>query len=149
MTDLIEGFPDTALGRLFTAEKRSADICWFSLPGGRTLYAAGDPADMLYFVRTGRLGAVRREEGHEQQFLGIIKPGEPAGEMALIAGTPHSATVVALRDSEIFSMPRAAFFAEARRNPVLMAEMARLMIVRAPLATVVRIAVAARQAAPN
>lgn len=131
MNELIEGFPETALGRLFTGARPPAELTWFSLPGGRTLYAAGDPAETLYFVRTGRLGAVRREEGHEQQFLGVIKPGEPAGEMALIAGTPHSATVVALRDSEIFALPRAAFFAEARRAPDLMAEMARLMIIRA------------------
>ncbi len=131
MSELIEGFPDTALGRLFTGAHPPADVTWFSLPGGRTLYAAGDPAETLYFVRAGRLGAVRREEGHEQQFLGVIKSGEPAGEMALIAGTPHTATVMALRDSEIMALPRAAFFAAARRHPEIMAELARLMIVRA------------------
>ena len=34
-----------------------------------TLFDAGEPADHLYFVRAGRLGAFRREEGHEPQFL--------------------------------------------------------------------------------
>lgn len=121
---------DSALTRLFLGERRSDEVASFSLPGGKVLFAAGEPAEALYFVRTGRLGVVRREEGQDQQFLGVVKPGEPVGEMALVAGLPHSATVIALRDSEILALPRSAFFAEARRRPELMAELARLMIVR-------------------
>jgi len=85
---------DTALARLFAQEHREGDAAWFSLPGGATLYAPGEAADYLYFLRTGRLGAFRREEGQEPQFMGVIRPGEPAGEMAMIAGAPHSANLV-------------------------------------------------------
>lgn len=121
---------DSALARLFSQERAQGDATWFSLPGGQILYAAGDPADQLYFVRAGRLGAFRRDEGHEPQFLGVIRPGEPAGEMALIAGAPHSADVVALRDSEIFALPRAAFFEACEADASVMTELARLMILR-------------------
>lgn len=130
MDGLNDGFPDSALARLFVGDHKSADVSAFTLPGGRPLFMVGEPAETLYFVRTGRLGVVRREEAQDQQFLGIIKPGEPAGEMAMVAGTHHSATAIALRDSEILALPRAAFFAEARRRPDLMAELARLMILR-------------------
>jgi NTE family protein len=51
--------------------------------------------------------------------------------MALVAGTPHTATVSALRDCEIMAMSRQTFFAEARKHPEVMAELARLMILRA------------------
>ena len=51
--------------------------------------------------------------------------------MSLIAGTPHSATVTALRDSDILALSRHDFFEEARRRPDVMAELARLMIQRA------------------
>jgi NTE family protein len=121
---------DSALARLFTQERAQDEATWFSLPGGQTLYAAGDPADHLYFLRTGRLGAFRREEGHETQFLGVIRPGEPAGEMALVAGAPHSADVVALRDSEIFALPRDVFFDACEADGSVMNELARLMILR-------------------
>lgn len=121
---------DSALARLFSQQRVQRDAAWFSLPGGQTLYSAGDPADQLYFLRTGRLGAFRREEGHETQFLGVIRPGEPAGEMALVAGAPHSANVVALRDSEIFALPREAFFAACEADASVMTELARLMILR-------------------
>jgi NTE family protein len=126
---------ESAIVRLFLGENAAPDVAWFSLPGGRTLYSAGEPADTLYLLRAGRLGVIRREEGHQQQFLGVIKPGEPAGEMALIAGTPHTATVLAMRDSEVLALPRRSFFAAARKDPALMAEMARLTITRARQAT--------------
>ncbi len=121
---------DTALARLFEDERAQGEAAWFSLPGGATLFNAGEPADKLYFVRAGRLGAFRREEGHEPQFLGVIRPGEPAGEMSLISGMPHSGHVVALRDSEIFSLPRDVFFDACDNDPSVMVELARLMILR-------------------
>ncbi len=131
MTTLPDSVEDSALARLFVGDDPASKVSWFSLPGGRTLYDKGEEADQLYFVRTGRLGAVRRDEGQEPQFLGVIRPGEPAGEMALIAGTPHSASVVALRDTEILALPRDAFFDAAEDDPLVMLELARLMIRRA------------------
>jgi NTE family protein len=117
------------LSRLFDDAHGAAS--WFTLPGGVRLYAAGDAADTLYLVRAGRLGVFKHEEGQEPHFVGVIKPGEPAGEMSMIAGTAHTATVVALRDSEILALPRETFFAAAATNPELMTELARLMILRA------------------
>ncbi len=129
--DLPEHIEDTALARLFLGPKPSPEAVWFSLPGGRVLFHAGEPADRLYFVKTGRLGVVQRVDGQEPQFLGVIRPGEPAGEMAMVAETPHTATVVALRDSELMAIPRSAFFHGVEHDPALMAELAHLMILRA------------------
>ncbi|MGA0600379.1 patatin-like phospholipase family protein [Caulobacter sp. KR2-114] len=131
MASLTDSLPETALTRLFEQKIRSGEAVWFSVPGGSPLFLAGEPADQLYLLRTGRLGAVRREEGHEPQFLGVIRPGEPAGEMALIAGAVHSANVLALRDSEILALPRGEFFHAAETDPEVMTQLARLMILRA------------------
>ena len=121
---------ESALARLFTQERVQAEAVWFSLPGGQTLFAAGDASDQLYFLRAGRLGAFRREQGHEAQFLGVIRPGEPAGEMSLIAGAPHSADVVALRDSELIAVPRDVFFEACEADTSVMIELAKLMMLR-------------------
>ncbi len=121
---------DSALARLFEDERAQGEATWFSLPGGATLFNSGEPADHLYFLRAGRLGAFRREEGMEPQFLGVIRPGEPAGEMSLIAGVAHSGHVVALRDSEIFALPRDVFFEACDASPMVMVELAKLMILR-------------------
>ena len=104
---------DSALARLFARATRTGAAAWFSLPGGATLFEPGEAADHLYFLKTGRLGAFRREEGQESQFLGVIRPGEPAGEMALVGGTAHSANMVSLRDSEVLALPRDDFFEAA------------------------------------
>ncbi|HEX4180139.1 MAG TPA: patatin-like phospholipase family protein [Caulobacteraceae bacterium] len=122
---------DTALARLFTGDTANPEVCWFSIPGGQTLCAAGETADQIYFLRTGRLGVFRRGAGQESIFLGVVRPGEPAGEMAMIAGTVHSSTVVALRDSEVLALSREVFFDVAARDPAVMLELARLMILRA------------------
>jgi NTE family protein len=121
---------DSVLAQLFEQERAREATIWFSLPGGQKLFGQGDASDQLFFLRTGRLGAFRREEGQETQFLGVIRPGEPAGEMALIAEVPHSADVVALRDSEVFAVPKQAFFEACEADPALMTQLARLMILR-------------------
>lgn len=120
---------EAALARVF--EDRNTKASWFALTGGELLFSAGDEPDSLYLVRSGRLGVFRQDEDQPLQFLGVIKPGEPVGEMALIAGTPHSASVVALRDSEILALPREVFFDAVRTQPDVMIELSRLMLHRA------------------
>lgn len=120
---------EAALAQLF--EDRNTAASWFALTGGELLFKAGDEADTLYLVRSGRLGVFRHEEGLPPQFLGVVKPGEPVGEMAMIAGLAHSANVVALRDSEILALPRDAFLDAVRTRPDVMIELSRLMLRRA------------------
>lgn len=130
MKDQTHPLTESALARLFSDPQIAGEAVAFSLPGGATLYESGEAADHLYFVRAGRLAAIRHDEGMDPHFLGIIRPGEPVGEMAMIAGTQHSAKVVALRDTEILALPRAAFFQAADRDSRVMVELARLMILR-------------------
>lgn len=123
---------EDALHRIFEGGKNTR-ASWFALTGGETLFAEGDGADTLYLLRSGRLGVFRRDpdEDRPPQFVGVIRPGEPAGEMAMLAGTVHTADVVALRDCEVLALPRDAFFEAARTEPDLMVELSRLMIQRA------------------
>ncbi|WP_298745991.1 patatin-like phospholipase family protein [uncultured Brevundimonas sp.] len=123
---------EDALHRIFEGG-RNTRASWFALTGGESLFLEGDTADTLYLVRAGRLGVFRRDADGDRppQFVGVIRPGEPAGEMAMLAGTTHTADVVALRDSEILALPRDAFFEAARTEPDLMVELSRLMIQRA------------------
>jgi NTE family protein len=123
---------EDALHRIFEGGKNTR-ASWFALTGGEILFAEGTPADTLYLLRSGRLGVFRRDTHHDRppEFVGVIRPGEPAGEMAMMAGTEHTADVVALRDSEVLALPRDAFFEAARKEPDLMVELSRLMIQRA------------------
>lgn len=122
--------PDSALARLFF--DGGLEPAWIAVPGGKALFEAGEAAARLYFVRTGRFGVTRpgRAGDAAPRLLGVIRPGEPAGEMALIAGTPHSSTVTALRDSEVLALERATLFDAADGDPDVMTELARLILRR-------------------
>ena len=123
LQDALESLFGTALGQ-------SASL--ISLPGGSRLFSAGDESDHLYLLRSGRLGAFRHDEDHDElSLIGIIRPGEPVGEMSLIAGTHHTSTVIALRDSDLLAMPREEFFDAMESKPELTLALARKMIERA------------------
>ena len=130
MAHLPDNVADTALSRLFAGDQALPDAKLIHLPGGEHLFDADDAPDFVYFLRAGRLGAIHRIEGEVPRFLGVIRPGEPAGEMAVIGGIPHRATVVALRDSEVIALPAHAFFAAVEHNPTVMIELSRLRLKR-------------------
>lgn len=121
---------ESPLARLFFGRLPAKGMNAFALPGGRRLFQAGEPADVFYMLRAGRLAVIREAEGRPPQVLGIIRPGEPVGEMALIVGSPHSATAIALRDSQVLALPREQFMIEARRRPGVMGELAALAVTR-------------------
>src|SRR5258708_39708511 len=60
------------------------ELEWFSLPGGRVLYEAGDPADGLYLGLSGFLAVVRGPAGPAELFAEAVS-GRPAGGLALLA----------------------------------------------------------------
>ena len=104
---------------------------WFSVPAGAPLFLTGEASEAMYFLMSGSLAAFRTVQGQEPALLGYIRPGEPVGEMSLIAGEPHSADVYAIRDSELLRVDREQFEHLARNHPGLMERIARLMLSRA------------------
>lgn len=125
--------PDTLAAALTRAFEGAQDsrASWFALTRGERLFSAGDRADTLYLLRAGRLGVFRRDDGRVPQMIAVIKPGEPVGELAMLAGTSHMSDVVALRDSDVLALPREAFFDAARTDPLLMSELGQIMLTRA------------------
>ncbi|WP_297802784.1 patatin-like phospholipase family protein [uncultured Brevundimonas sp.] len=120
---------DAALARILT-ETPDSRVSWFALTEGERLFSAGDPADTFYILQSGRLGVFTPREGQQAEFVGVVQPGTPVGEMSMLADTAHTANVVALRDSEVIALPRDAFYEISRAHPDLMAEVARVMIRR-------------------
>src|SRR5258705_9750767 len=107
------------------------EIEWFSLPGGGTLFEAGDEPDALYFVINGCLGAYRRALDGHSQLIGRIMAGETVGEMALISGKVRTATLVAPRDTEIGRFSKTALERLVLSHPQGLLAIAQLP--RAPL----------------
>ena len=103
---------------------------WLQLAGGETLFAQGDPPDYLYVVIHGRLEVIMEREGAEHEVLEQIGPGACVGEMALLADEPRSATVRAIRDSELVRLSRNDFNLLLNRHPRGATEIARMLVKR-------------------
>ena len=108
----------------------SAEIEWFSVPGGAILYEAGQPADGLYAVVNGALGIYVPRVTGGTQYVGQICGGETVGEVEVISGQPRTATVVALRDTEVARLPHKSFELVLEKNPHSMRQIARIMAQR-------------------
>jgi NTE family protein len=106
---------------------------WLSLPGGATLFSAGDPSDALYVVLSGCLGVFAPAERRNRGFLGRVAAGDTVGEMGLISGRPRNAHVVALRDTELARLSSEEFDRIFRRHPEGMLRIARLTVDRLEL----------------
>jgi NTE family protein len=85
------------------------EIEWFSLPGGTTLFSAGQPVDGLYVVVNGALGVYSVRPGGGSQLTGRVPAGETVGETDVITGRNRSVTVVALHDSEVARLSVSTF----------------------------------------
>ena len=103
---------------------------WLSLPGGSTLFAAGEPSDAMYVVLSGCLGVFSADKRDRRRFMGRVTSGDTVGEMGLISGRPRSAHVVALRDTELTRISSESFKRVFGGHPEAMMRIARLTVDR-------------------
>jgi NTE family protein len=108
----------------------SSEIEWFSLPGGATLYEAGQAADGLYAVVNGALGIYLSRTSGGVQYAGQVCGGETVGELEVISDQPRTATVIALRDTEVARLSNKSFELLLEKNPQSMRQIARIMAQR-------------------
>lgn len=102
---------------------------WFSLAGGWDLFKQDTFSQTLFFVLSGRLVVVR-EGPNGEEVIGYVRAGEPVGEMSLLSGEPHSASVYALRDTELLALPRADFEAVLEESADFASALARSVLLR-------------------
>ena len=108
--DCLRGSADLEDVPLVALQALAAGAVHFSLPAGNVLFDSGSSPEGVYLLASGRLGV--RLTGHAR-FTAEIARGELVGEAGWLLGEPRSATVVALRDSEILLLPHAALEAAA------------------------------------
>jgi NTE family protein len=88
----------------------------------------GEPADALYFLIRGRLQVWHEPAGESSpkapRLLGEVAPGETVGELGLLTGSPRSASVRAIRDSQLIELDRASFEQFAISHPALVVQLA-------------------------
>lgn len=75
-------------------------------PAGTVVFKQGAPGDAMYFIHAGTVG-ITREHGGFKHELAWLKKGDFFGEMALVDGSPRSASATCLTPCKIIPIPRA------------------------------------------
>lgn len=68
------------------------------------LFKEGDEPDAMYVVKSGRLQVIK-SKGEREVILAELGPGAMVGEMAFFDLKPRSASVRAVKDSEVIALP--------------------------------------------
>jgi NTE family protein len=108
-----------------------AEADWFSLPGGSQLPREGENDRALFLVVTGSLGVFVHDQDGPLRLVAHVPAGETVGEMSLLTGeATHSATLVALRDTELLRLGAKAFDGLLTRYPRVMLNLLKIVVRR-------------------
>jgi len=111
-------------------ELLAAGCSWRSVAGGEALFFEGEASDAVYLLVNGSLAAFQRDSHGISHAVGQIMAGESVGELGVLISRPRSATVRALRDSELIRLPAAHLELLAERFPQALLGLARLALRR-------------------
>lgn len=109
---------------------------WVHIDRGDVLFRKGDIGDSLYILINGLLHVVdeatdKGENSHgEPKKLGAIQRGKIVGEMALLSDEKRTASIYAVRDSDLVRLSRAAFESISDKYPQVMIAITRIVVER-------------------
>ena len=122
--NLFSVFPEKLATRLFANAKLT------KLAADEVLFLTGDPGDGCYRVEQGLLKISMIAPTGAERILAIVGPGGIVGELSTIDGLPRSASVAAVRDSELTFVNRTAFQAIADDHPEVYRHLVTLLAAR-------------------
>src|SRR5580704_1573799 len=121
--DCLRDCADLAEVDAATLEALAEGAVHFSLPAGNLLFESGSTPDGVYLVASGRLGV--KTPGNAR-LTAEIGRSELVGEAAWLLKEQRSATVFALRDSELLLVPTALLDTLAAQSTCFSLALARL-----------------------
>ena len=100
-SDLFENQTDEVLGAVLAQGQLT------SFGPGETVFRQGDEGDRLYIVKSGVLEVLATpKDGAEPVPVAYLGVGEVLGELALLTGSPRSASVRSPERAEVFTLDK-------------------------------------------
>lgn len=121
---LLSGLPEPVSAELF-GKARSVPLA-----ADEVLFLEGDPGDGCYRVEQGLLKVSVISSTGGERILSILGPGAVVGELAIIDELPRSASVTAIRDSQLSFISRQQFAAVAKQHPEIYRFITNLLATR-------------------
>lgn len=85
---------------------------------GEVILTEGTPGDVMYLIEWGRVEVLSITDGHSR-ILAVLGEGDFFGEMALLTGSPRSATVRAVTDVDLLALHQSDFDELVLKYPTL------------------------------
>jgi CRP-like cAMP-binding protein len=87
------------------------------LARGAVLFKEGEPADMLYIIRTGKIKLGNSSPDNRENLLALLGPGEIIGELTLFDPGARTATASAVTRAELLELSHDSFVDWLEENP--------------------------------
>ncbi len=94
------------------------------------IFYKGDPATHLYMVVSGKVKVSAPSEDGKEITFGILGPGELVGEMGVIDGADHTATVTALEPTELAVLNQRDFLSLLENCPSVALKLLKILCER-------------------
>ncbi|HET7746404.1 MAG TPA: cyclic nucleotide-binding domain-containing protein [Vicinamibacteria bacterium] len=102
-SDLFENQPDEVLKAILVQGRLEEH------GPGAIIFRQGDQGDRLYIVKSGVLEILASREGGEAAPVAYLGAGDVVGELALLTGSPRTATARSPEHAEVFAVDKAVF----------------------------------------
>ncbi len=89
-----------------------------TLNPGDVLFQEGDKGDVMYLIKEGQI-KITKGKGPDERVLAVLKEGDFFGEMAIIDGSPRSASATAISKVSLLIIDKETFRAKIRENPLI------------------------------
>jgi len=121
---------------LFSINERGIDILTSSGVQVRNYYPGdiviqqGSEGDDLYIILEGSVRVYATDDDNYKVMEKVFGPGNFFGEMALLTGTPRSATVEVLKSAKLMRLDRRMFYRAIQDDPIIALSILREMSFR-------------------
>ncbi len=98
-----------------------------SVPGGKTVFEAGDDGHALYVIKKGKVKVSHSNLDGKEKVLAYLGPGEVFGEMSMVDERPRSATATAIKPTMLYALYLEEYWGLINRYPRIAHNLARII----------------------
>jgi len=88
------------------------------LNADEVLFNEGDKGDVMYLIREGKI-KITKGKDEDEKVLAVLKEGDFFGEMAIIDGSPRSASAIAVTPTSLLVIDKETFKSKLKENPLI------------------------------
>jgi predicted acylesterase/phospholipase RssA/CRP-like cAMP-binding protein len=107
-----------------------SNVEWRLLKKGERLFSQGETDDSFFVLMSGRLNVAIEDQLGNMKKIGVIRSGESVGEMGMISGESRTATIFAVRDSQLVKVGKSAFETIIDRYPRVAINFMKILVER-------------------